>query len=405
MTKEHSDVCRRSGGGKKTSWIVSDLRIGLFTECYRPIQNGIVASIDALVHALRAEGHTATVVTPRVPRYRDDDPGVVRIPSLPLPSTAYRLTVPYLPDRARAFSVIHAQSPFVTGWLGLREARRARVPLVFTYHTQLEAYAHYVPFEAGATRGAATLLTRAYANAANAVIVPTQTMERRLRDLGVSSRIVVVPSGIDVALFSSGRRDERLRARFGIPPGEKMIVTVGRLGREKNVESALAGFARLDDARVRFVIVGDGPHRASLERSAERLGVAARTVFAGEFGRDALPDVYASADAFLFTSRSETQGLVLVEALAAGTPIVAADTAQTRDVLGSAGRIVADDPAAIAAGLRDVLDGRTAPRQRAASVARSFDRDVLGGRVIDLYQSLLPATVTVRRPRVPMRVG
>jgi glycosyltransferase involved in cell wall biosynthesis len=384
---------------------VSDLRIGLFTECYRPIQNGIVASIDALAHVLRAEGHSATVVTPRVPRYRDDAPGVVRVPSLPLPSTAYRLTVPYLPERARAFSIVHAQSPFVTGWLGLREARRARVPLVFTYHTQLEAYAHYVPFEARATRYAATLLTRAYANAADAVIVPTQTMERRLRDFGVASRIVVVPSGIDVAFFASGRRDEPLRARLGIGPEEKMILTVGRLGREKNVESALAAFARLDDSRARFVIVGDGPHRASLERSAVRFGVAARTIFAGEFSREALPDVYASADAFLFTSRSETQGLVLVEALAAGTPIVAADTAQTRDVLGPAGRIVAGDPAAVAAALRDALGGRGPSAPDTAAVAQRFDRDVLGSRVIDLYRSLLPITVAVRRPRVPMRAG
>ncbi len=405
MTKEHSDVSRRRGVKKTTSWSVNDLRIGLFTECYRPIQNGIVASIDALAYALRADGHNATVVTPRVPRYRDDGPDVVRIPSLPLPSTAYRLTVPYLPARARVFSVVHAQSPFVTGWLGLREARRARVPLVFTYHTQLEAYAHYVPFEANATRAAATLLTRAYANAANAVIVPTQTMERRLRDLGVASRIVVVPSGIDVAFFGSGRRNERLRARFGIGPGEKMILTVGRLGREKNVESALAAFAQLGDSRARFVIVGDGPHRASLERSAERFGVASRTVFAGEFSRDALPDVYASADAFVFASRSETQGLVLAEALAAGTPIVAIDTAQTRDVLGSASRIVADDPAAVAAGLRDALDGRAAPAPSTAAVALRFDRDVLGARVIDLYRSLLPATVAVRRPRIPMRAG
>ena len=384
------------------------LRVGLFTECYRPIQNGIVTSIDALAHALRVDGHSATIVTPRMPNHRDESADVVRLPSLPLPTaTGYRLTVPYLPRDARAFDVVHAHSPFVTGWLGLREARRARVPLVFTYHTQLEAYAHYVPFEARITRVAATRLTRAYANAAHAVIVPTQAMERHLRAAGVASRIVVVPSGIDVAYFAGGRRDEALRARYGVGPSEKMILTVGRLGREKNVELALEAFARLGDASARFVIVGDGPHRASLERSAMRLGVASRTVFAREFARSALPDAYASSDAFVFASSSETQGLVLVEALAAGTPIVAVDTPQTRDVLGGAGRVVRDDAREVAAALRDALRGRVDRPSRAATadVACRYDRHVLGERVIDVYRSLEGAPGVPGRPRVALRAG
>ncbi|MBD5634053.1 MAG: glycosyltransferase, partial [Candidatus Eremiobacteraeota bacterium] len=245
---------------------MSALSVGLFTECYRPIQNGIVASIDALAHVVRAGGHAATIVTPEMPGYRDADARVVRLASLPLPTrTAYRLTLPHLPKSSHAFSIVHAHSPFITGWLALREARRTRVPLVFTYHTQLEAYAHYVPFEPRATREAATRLTRAYTNAVDVVIVPTHAMERHLRDLGVRARVVVIPSGIDVALFSNGRRRDDLRARFGVRPGEKMVLTVGRLGREKNLECALEAFARLDEPRARLVLVGDGPQRASLE--------------------------------------------------------------------------------------------------------------------------------------------
>jgi glycosyltransferase involved in cell wall biosynthesis len=375
------------------SHIVSTLGVGLFTECYRPIQNGIVASLDALAHVLRGAGHAATIVTPEMPGYRDVECDVVRLRSLPLPThTAYRLTVPYLPRRSPAFAIVHAHSPFVTGWLALREARRARVPLVFTYHTQLEAYAHYVPFEAHLTRGAAARLTRAYANAADAVIVPTYAMERRLREIGVRARIAVVPSGIDVAQFASGRRRDDLRARLGVAPSQKMVLCVGRLGREKNVERALESFARLGDSRARLVLIGDGPHRAALERSAKRFGIAARTTFAREFARPALPDAYASADAFLFTSHSETQGLVLAEALAAGTPVVAVDTAQTREVLGAAGRIVRDDAAALAVALRDVLDGSPPASGRAAAIAEAgrFDRRVLGARVLAVYESLLP---------------
>jgi glycosyltransferase involved in cell wall biosynthesis len=383
---------------------VSDLRVGLFTECYRPIQNGVVASVDALAYVLRSAGHVATVVTPSMPRYCDDGPDVLRVRSLPLPTrTAYRLTVPYFPAVAPPFSIVHAHSPFVTGWLALREARRARVPLVFTYHTQLEAYAHYVPFEAHLTRYAAARLTRAYANAADVVIVPTHAMRRRLRELGVEARIVVVPSGIDVSFFSGGRRNEALRARFGVGAFDKMILTVGRLGREKNVELALEAFARLGDARARFVIVGDGPHRASLERTAERLGIGRRTVFAREFERAALPETYASADAFLFASGSETQGLVLVEALAAGTPIVAADTPQTREVLGAAGRIVSPDAAALARALAEALSHRPAPAGPAALGANRYERAVLGARILELYRTLLPQRLDARAAR--LRVG
>jgi len=371
---------------------VRAFRVGLFTECYRPIQNGIVASLAALAQALRAHGRDYVFVTPEMPHYRDDDPRVLRVPSLPLPTrTAYRLTVPYLPRSLGNLSIVHTHSPFVTGWLGALAARRARVPLVFTYHTQLEAYAHYVPFQSDATRSAATQLTRAYANVADAVIVPTRAMEARLRALGVRSHVEIVPSGIDCRRFARGRRRADVRARLSVARDERMILSVGRLGREKNVELALEAFARLDDARARFVVVGDGTYRGALERASVRLGIRSRVTFAGEFARDDLPDVYASADAFVFTSRSETQGLVLVEALAAGLPIVAVDTPQTADVLGGYGRLAAGDSAAVAAALRETL---TAPRNGqwpGRDVAERYDGEKLGGRVIALYDALAGA--------------
>jgi len=357
------------------------MRVGLFSECYHPIRNGIVASLDALAFALRARGHEAIFITPEMPGYHDDRDDVVRVPSLPLPTrTLYRLTVPYLP-RAQNFSIVHTHSPFITGWLGARIARRTRVPLVFTYHTQLEEYAHYVPFEARATRSAATQLTRSYANTADAVIVPTRSMEDRLRELGVRARIEVIPSGIDVAFFARGRRDDALRARFGVGPEEKLILSVGRLGREKNVELAIEGFALLGDRATRLVIVGDGAHREALQRFAVRAGVAGRTTFAREFEREHLPDAYASADAFVFTSSSDTQGLVLVEALAAGAAVVAVDTPQTREVLGGAAEIVPSDTAAIAAALGRALDGHRLPTAPAAVGSAGLALTVAAGSV------------------------
>jgi len=297
------------------------LRIGLFTECYHPIQNGVVASVDALAHAIRARGHEAIFVTPSMPE------------KTAIPPLKIELVAPSLAH----LSIVHTHSPFVTGWMGLRLAKRLRVPLIFTYHTQLEEYAHYFPFGPRLTRNAAARLTRTYANNAEITIVPTPAMEAHLRGLGVRSRIEVVPSGIELALFAGGRRNEALRAGLGLGPGDRMVLSVGRLAREKNVELALEAFARLADRAARLVLIGDGPERLALERVAAGLGIGRQTIFAGEFVRDALPDIYASSDALLFTSSSETQGLVLVEALAAGAAIVAVDTPATRDVLGESG--------------------------------------------------------------------
>jgi 1,2-diacylglycerol 3-alpha-glucosyltransferase len=377
------------------------LRVGLFTECYRPIQNGVVSSVDALARALRSRGHDVICVTPSMPGYREVQEFVVRVPSLPLPTrTSYRLTLPFVPSertsRALAgLSIVHTHSPFVTGWMGARIAKRLHLPLLFTYHTQLEEYAHYFPFEARVARGAATRLTRSYANAADLVIVPTRAMESHLRDLGVAARIAIVPSGIDVAQFAAGRRSDALRRRLGVLPGQRMLLSVGRLGREKNVELTLEAFAHLGAPDVRLVVVGDGAHREALERHAARLGIAERTTFALEFDRAALPDAYASADAFVFTSASETQGLVLVEALAAGVPVVALDTPQTRDVLGGSGTLVPPDAPALAASLRAVLERPPARGGEVPGHVRErFDEAATAGRIVDLYREL------VDRPRV-----
>jgi 1,2-diacylglycerol 3-alpha-glucosyltransferase len=284
-------------------------------------------------------------------------------------------------------AIVHAHSPFVTGWMAVSLARRLRVPLVFTYHTQLEHYAHYVPFERTSTTFAIAKLTRAYANAASAVIVPTPSMEAHLRELGVRTRIEVIPSGIDIARFSAGRARPEVRAHLGARADEALILCVGRLGREKNPELALAAFVQLDPP-ARLAFIGDGAERAALEQLAERLAPG-RVRFLGEQPRDALPDLYASADALLFTSASETQGLVLVESLAAGLAVVAVDTPQGREVLGDAARLCRPDAESLAQGLREVLADGPAARGRGRALAQRYDLARSTECVLAVYGSLL----------------
>ncbi|HEY0382171.1 MAG TPA: glycosyltransferase [Candidatus Elarobacter sp.] len=369
------------------------VRVGFFTECYKPIVNGVVASIDALHDGLRARGVEVTTIAPHFPRFVDDERDVVRIPSLPLPTqTAYRLCLPYLNAddrrRVRGLDIVHAHSPFVTGWMGASYARRHRIPLVFTYHTRLDAYAHYAPFDRATTERAMSELTRRYANWADAVVVPTHAMEIRLRELGVRAPIAVVPSAIDVERFAAGRRSALVRARLGANDDAPLALVVSRLGMEKNVELALDALARSPE--LRLAVVGEGPHRAALEERARRLGVDTRVRFVGALARERLPDVYASVDAFVFPSTTDTQGLVLVEALAAGLPVIAADSEASRDVLAGAGRLVAADPEALAAAIRGALAaGRD---QSAVHLAFSrFTVEMQTRRILELYREVLAA--------------
>ncbi|MGC2407162.1 MAG: glycosyltransferase [Candidatus Cybelea sp.] len=372
------------------------LRVGFFTEIYRPVVNGVVASVEALADGLRARGHEVYCFAPRMPGYEEADGPVFRMPSLPLPTrTAYRLTLPLVSRRnlngiIKRLSLVHVHSPFVTGWMGLRYARRYGMPLVYTYHTQLEAYAHYIPFEPRATRFAAAQLTRTFANHADAVVVPTPAMAERLRELGVTVRIEVVPSGIDVARFGAGRRDEALRAAAGAGPNDRLLLYVGRLAKEKNIDLLFRALASAGDASLKLVIAGEGPLREELEASARALGVAPQTTFLGIVPRNELPNLYASADAFVMPSTTETQGLVIAEALAAGAYVIAADAPQNRDVLGGAGLAVPPTPEAFASAFRDLAarpaDGAA---QAAREAAEGFSLDVQIDRILGLYEILL----------------
>ena len=370
------------------------LRVGFFTEIYRPVVNGVVASVEALADGLRARGHEVYCFAPRMPGYEEADGPVFRMPSLPLPTrTAYRLTLPLVSRRnlngvIKRLSLVHVHSPFVTGWMGLRYARRYGMPLVFTYHTQLEAYAHYIPFEPRATRFAAAQLTRTFANHADAVVVPTPAMADRLRELGVTVRIEVVPSGIDVARFGAGRRDEALRAGAGAGPSDRLLLYVGRLAKEKNIDLLFRALAYAGDPSLKLVVAGEGPLREELEASARALGVAPQTTFLGIVPRNELPNFYASADAFVMPSTTETQGLVIAEALAAGAYVIAADAPQNRDVLGGAGLVVPPTPEAFAGAFCD-LAARPAEAARAREAAEGFSLEVQIDRILGLYEILL----------------
>lgn len=371
------------------------MRIGFFTEIHRPVVNGVVASVEGLARGLRERGHEVYCFAPRMPGDDGASDVFFRMPSLPLPArTPYRLTLPVVGRRSvrsviKRLHVVHVHSPFVTGWMGLRYARRYGMPIVYTYHTQLEAYAHYVPFDPGATRFATERLTRTFGNSVDAVVVPTESMQTRLRTLGVTTRIAVVPSGIDVEYFSSGKRSQNVRAALGALGSRRLLLYVGRLAREKSIDVLLHAIAADRDDGLQLAIAGDGPARADLQQLTAELRIADRVHFLGETPREQLPDLYASGDAFVFPSTTETQGIVLAEALASGAHIIAADAPQNREVLGGAGEIVPATTRGFADAFRNLRI--ESPAERAARAKMASERFSLStqiDRMLQLYGDL-----------------
>ena len=380
------------------------MKIALFTEVYRPIVNGIVTSVDTLAHVLREHGHDVYTFAPHIPHGDETQGRVFRMPSLPLPArTQYRLTLPLVARRNKQqflsqCDVIHSHSLFITGWMASYYARRRfRVPLVFTYHTLLDRYTHYSPLGPRLTSQLTRELTRAYANAADAVIVPTQTVAAGLRRAGVSAPICVVPTGIDVEAFRAGDASVGIavRAKHGIAPDAPLLLLVSRLAHEKNVPLAFRALALLrgDLPEAQLLLVGSGPLLDTLRAQARADGLETAVHFVGDVPHDELPGYYAAADAFTFPSVTETQGLVLAEAFGAGLPVVAIDNPQTRDVFGPnlAGALV-DDAEGMARELRGLLTDpalRSAASAHSRAAAAAFDAQATAGRVLAVYQAVL----------------
>jgi 1,2-diacylglycerol 3-alpha-glucosyltransferase len=388
------------------------MKIAIFTEVYRPIVNGVVRSIDSLAEQLRVLGHDVFTFAPHIPKGAERAGQVFRMPSLPLPArTEYRLTLPLVARRNKArflsrCDIIHSHSLFITGWMASYYARkRFRVPLVYTYHTMLDSYAHYSPLGQKITSQLTRELTRTYANAANAVIVPTKTVAGELRKQGVTAPICIVPTGVDIEAFRhlDPSVGHALRDKLGIRRNAPLLLLVSRLAHEKNVPFAIESLARLrrrlPDAEL--VLVGGGPATQQLKEQARAAGVGGSVHFVGVVEHSEIPAFYAAADVFVFPSVSETQGLVLAEAFAAGVPVVALDNPQTRDVFGEhlAGEIV-NDTDSMANAAYDILvnrERRALAMTHARTAAAAFDLRATAGRVLAIYEAVASADEPTQR--------
>lgn len=383
------------------------MKILMISDVYFPRVNGVSTSIQTFSRELTALGHEIHLVAPAYPASYPDEPHTVRVPSSYLPFDPEDRRMHARAIRAAAgrleregFDLVHVQTPFVAHYLGLELARRFGVPVVETYHTFFEEYLfHYVPFLPRRwLRAAARRFSRTQGNSVDALVVPSTAMRDVLAGYGVRTAMHVLPTGIPLADFAGGD-GARFRAGLGIDAGTPMLLFVGRVAHEKNIEFLLTA---LEQVRRRvpsavMVIAGEGPARPRLERMTERLGLRGNVHFVGYLDRrTALLDCYAAADAFVFASRTETQGLVLLEAMAVGLPVVSTAVMGTRDIVGPRrGALVPDDDERSFADAIERLVGEPALRARLAQEAldyvRGWHADALARRMAALYAEVAAA--------------
>lgn len=319
------------------------MNVCLMTNTYLPHVGGVARSVSTFAEEFRKRKHRVLVIAPDFegpPLPARAAAIVERVPAIQkFNGSDFSVKLPLaggLSPRIESFEadVIHAHHPFLLGDTALRIATKKNVPIIFTHHTRYEDYTHYVPFDSPTLKEVAIGLSTHFANLCDGVIAPSESLARLIKRRGVEVPIRVVPTGIDVEAFAHGD-GVRFRRKFKLPAAAFVIGHVGRLAPEKNLEYLAESVARFvgRTAESRFLVVGGGPSEEKLREVFTRHGVADQLILAGKHTGRALADAYCAMDVFVFASFSETQGMVLAEAMAAGLPVIALDAAGVREVM------------------------------------------------------------------------
>jgi glycosyltransferase involved in cell wall biosynthesis len=355
--------------------------------------NGVAVALRLALPRLRQLGFEVELFAPRYHGYQDPEDYIHRWPSVAyMKNPPFYMALPVGPLlgylRSQQWDVIHFHTPLVLGWVARTLALRRGLPLVYTYHTTIDSAVHYSPFRKRPDSLAriASPYHHYWCDRCSAVVAPSRKVERILLAEGVKAEVRQINYGIDLERFNSraAQPTAQARAGWGLPAEAQLVLYVGRLGREKNIGFLLSAFARLvqDMAPqpVHFVLAGDGNERGSLEQLAAELKLSQATTFLGNVSRDRLPDLYRLADLFVWASKTEAQGVVTIEAIAAGLPVVAAHDEALEGIAcdGLNARIVNLDLDEFTAACRSILtngEQRAAMRRASQAISETFSID------------------------------
>lgn len=316
------------------------LHVAHYTNTYYPLVSGVVRSVSTFRQALTELGHNVFIFAQQANDYNDEEPFIFRYPALDLPlMSGFPLTIPFSAfiDKVMPYlklDIIHTHHPFLLGQTAANKAAELDIPLVFTFHTRYRDYSHYVSLNQEIVKETISRWLGEYMKQCHHVVVPSESIKQMLMDdYGIINQISVVPTGIDLKPYEN-LEGQKVRQERGWGD-DLVLVSIGRLAKEKNWELLLEGVARAIKGRknVRLALIGDGDYREDLEVLAVDLGIGDQVEFVGKVPFDEIPHCLSAADLFCFASTTETQGLVTMEAIAAGLPVVAVDASGTRDVI------------------------------------------------------------------------
>lgn len=383
------------------------MHIAYFTNTYFPVMSGVVRSVSTFRQALAGMGHNVFVFAQEAPEFEDTEPFIFRYPSvdLGLPGDVPAI-IPLSNFIDRLFpalkvDIVHSHHPFLLGQAAANKAEKYNLPLVFTFHSRYREYSQYVPLTQNVVqeivRGVIDNILANYLRRCQHIIVPTESIRQMLvDDYGISSGVTIIPTGIDLELYQSAD-GRHVRQQNGWQ-NERILVSVGRLAREKNWETLLAAMQIVAQSHpaTRLVILGDGDERDNLENLAYQLGIFSQITFVGRIPFEQIPAYLKAADLFCFSSVNETQGLVTLEAMAAGLPVVAVDATGTRDLIhdGCEGLLTENDAQALASAICQALENEpllTSLKAAAAEKAKSFAIEELAKDMLNVYQEAIEA--------------
>ena len=316
------------------------MNIVMLTNTYFPHVGGVARSVQAFSDEFRRRGHRVLVVAPEFDNQPADEVNVLRIPAIQhFNGSDFSAVLPVsglLSDQLDAFQpdIIHAHHPYLLGMTALRIARYRELPLVFTHHTLYEQYTHYIPLDSPVFRRFVIEMASCYANLCDQVFAPSQSIATLLQQRHVHVPVGVVPTGVDRNRFAEGD-GPGFRTALGIPKECFVVGHLGRLAPEKNLHFLAEAVAQSFKSMVsgHFLVVGEGPSQRIIKKVFADNKLLARLHLVGILQPVELANAYHAMDVFAFASKSETQGMVLTEAMAAGVPIVGLDAPGVREVV------------------------------------------------------------------------
>lgn len=384
------------------------MRILMMTNTFTPHVGGVARSVEAFSQSYRKLGHRVLIVAPEFYNMPSEEVDVVRVPAIQnFNGSDFSVVLPapgYLHDAVEAFApdVVHSHHPFLIGSTALRLARQFSLPIVFTHHTMYEQYTHYVPGDSHTLKRFVIKLSTHYANLCDRVFAPSQSIAEVLRRREVVVPIDVVPTGVSLELMAKGS-GQGFRAILGIPDDALVIGYVGRLAPEKNLEflaKAVAAYLATDP-KACFLLVGVGPSQPLIRRTFDQAGVTGRLYETGVLPHPILASAYQAMDMFAFASKSETQGMVLTEANAAGVPVVALDAPGVHEIIvdGENGRLLTEQTVeAFSSAFRWLAEMTPAERRRRSHAAKAAAERVslekTARKALSIYQHTVESGVS-----------